>query len=201
MDRRDVQQVEQQRQAFESAEEGQKGEMEWLDEDGKKFRMPYRMIKEVTFSDLDTKELKDIPYCARLQYRLMLMDSVLKAKVAFHKRFITIIYNPVGATNIKEKISMEQLVQFLANEGVHVKPEKTAERDYDYYREFYQYAYFPPVIREAPPYGWTREEWKAEKVRKEREAHRLEHQTVAGKIKAKIFGSKAKKNGAGISLH
>jgi hypothetical protein len=38
--------------------------------------------------------------------------------------------------------------------------------DYDYYKELYSYAYFSPSIREAPPYGWTREEWKKEKHRR-----------------------------------
>ena len=200
MDRRDSQEVEQQ-QAMETQRDEQK-EMAWVEEEGKLYRMPYKMIKEVKFTDLDKNELKDIPHAARLQYRLLLMDSVLKAKVAFHKGYIWILYNPVGADNTKEKISHEQLVQFLANEGVHVKPEAIQGRDYDYYKEYYKYTYFSPSIREAPPYGWTREQWKAEKERKEKEEYRMEHPTTVDKIRWKVFGKpKAKKSMKGISLH
>ena len=50
-------------------------------EDGDPYRMPYKIVKQVTFKNLDQKELKDIPYSARLQYRLLLFDAVIKAKV------------------------------------------------------------------------------------------------------------------------
>ena len=105
---------------------------------GKTFRVPYRMIKEVVFSDLSRDELKDIEHSARLQYRLLLMDSVLKAKVEFNWNRITITYNPLEAKNRKEKTSRQQLIDFLAKEGINVKTSHTKERDLDYFEEIYK---------------------------------------------------------------
>jgi hypothetical protein len=189
MDRRDTKEVALNKQVFGpqvEASETQEGEMSWVEESGKLYRMPYKMIKQVVFSELDKNELKDIPYSARLQYRLLLMEPVLKAKVAFHKRFIRIIYNPTGADNIKPKISREQLIKFLADEGVHVRQDKIEERDYDYYKEFYQYAYFPKSIREAPPYGWTKEEWQKQKEKLAKQQYRKEHPTVLDRIRTAL---------------
>jgi hypothetical protein len=50
-------------------------------EDGESYTVPYRTIKQVTFTDLKKEELIDIPHAARLQYRLMLLDPVIKAKI------------------------------------------------------------------------------------------------------------------------
>ncbi len=127
---------------------------------GKIFRVPYRMIKEVIFSDLSRDELKDIEHSARLQYRLLLMDSVLKAKVEFNWNRITITYNPLEAKNRKEKTSRQQLIDFLAKEGINVKTAHTKERDLDYFEEIYKYQFEPATIREHAPYGYSREEWK-----------------------------------------
>ena len=66
-------------------------------EDGKKYRMPYHVVKRAVFSNLKKEDLIDIPHSARLQYRLMLMDPVIKAVVDFNELKITVIYNPTGA--------------------------------------------------------------------------------------------------------
>ena len=205
MDRRDNQQVEKQEsfeQQGEAIQESSEKESYFIQENGKNFRMPYKMIKKVTFTNLDSKELIDIPHCARLQYRLLLFDAVIKAKVDFYKRFIRIIYNPLEADNIREKISREKLIEFMANEGVHVKTDKEdmEEVDYDYKKELYDYAYFSPTIREAPPYGWTREEWKREQERQAKEKYRMEHPTLLDKILGKNK-KKEQKKGSGLKLH
>src|SRR5580700_1080029 len=110
-------------------------------EDGKPIRVPYSMVKEVIFTNLSEIELRDIEHSARLQYRLLLMDPVLKAKVEFIRKKIIITYNPTGAENRKEKISQRELVEFLAKEGVHVNIDYIAERDVDYYNEIYKYQF------------------------------------------------------------
>lgn len=129
-------------------------------EDGKPIRVPYGMIKEVTFSDISQTELRDIEHSARLQYRLLLMDPILKAKIEFHKKRIIITYNPTGSENRKEKINQQELLEFLEKEGVHVKKDAISERDVDYYNEIYKYQFDPVSIREHAPYGYSREEWK-----------------------------------------
>ena len=128
-------------------------------EEGKQYRVPYRMIKRLIFSNVKKEELQDIQHSARLQYRLMLMDPVIKANVNFTKRIITILYNPKTAENIREKTSKEELMEFLAKQGVNVDANSMVEEDYDYYKNLYTYAYMPPTIRETTPYGYTKEEW------------------------------------------
>lgn len=132
----------------------------FVTEDGKQYRVPYRMVKKIVFSNLKKEELIDIPHAARLQYRLMLLDPILKAKVDFTKTRVIIIYNPRTADNYKEKISREELIDVLAKQGVHVSLENIEEADFDYYKNFYSYAYSPPAIRESAPYGYSREEWR-----------------------------------------
>ncbi|HUY70516.1 MAG TPA: hypothetical protein VMV00_03035 [Candidatus Baltobacteraceae bacterium] len=131
----------------------------YVTEDGKKYHVPYRMIKKLIFSNVSKEELKDIQHSARLQYRLMLMDPVIKANVNFTKRIITILYNPKTADNIREKTSKEELMDFLAKQGVNVDTKFMVDEDYDYYKNLYTYAYMPPKIRETTPYGYTKEEW------------------------------------------
>ncbi|MDE1869252.1 MAG: hypothetical protein KGH60_04805 [Candidatus Micrarchaeota archaeon] len=144
----------------------QKEEKEYSDEDayvtenGERFRVPYRMIKKVIFSNLKKEELIDVPHAARLQYRLMLLDPVIKAIVNFNKQRITVIYNPRTAPNAKEKISQDEIIDILSKQGVHVDKAHIEENDYDYYKDLYTYASLPPSIRERPPYGYTLEEWK-----------------------------------------
>ena len=129
-----------------------------ITEDGKEYRVPYRVVKEIVFRGVSKEEMVDIEHAARLQYRLMLMDAVLRAKVEFNHGIITIVYNNPEAENRKEKISKDDLISFLAKEGVHVSAGE--ERDFDYYKEMYSYQFNPPVIRERPPYGYSQEEWK-----------------------------------------
>ncbi|MCL4365093.1 hypothetical protein M1590_02090, partial [Candidatus Marsarchaeota archaeon] len=126
------------------------GEEEYDDHvliDGKHYRIPYKTVKEVTFSKLNTYDLKDIPYSARLQYRLLLLDSVLKAKVEFVKNRIIITYNPMESKNRKEKISREGLMQFLSKEGVTANAAAISERDVDYVEEIYKRQSNPDIIR------------------------------------------------------
>jgi hypothetical protein len=151
----------------------------YITENGKQYRVPYRVIKQVIFTGLSKEELIDIPHAARLQYRLMLLDPVIKARVDFTKLKISVIYNPREADNLKEKISLEELTDFLSKQGVNVKSENTVLEDYDYYKDLYSYAYNPPSIRERAPYGYTKEEWQAmkpeyEKKLKESEAGKHE---------------------------
>ena len=207
MDRRDNQDIQKTQQVFGPSTEDKASEEKgshFIMEDGKPFRMPYKVIKKVVFKNLDQKELIDIPHVARLQYRLLLFDAVIKAKVDYHKKFIRIIYNPPDADNIREKMSREKLVEFLASEGVHVKTDSAdmEEEDYDYFKEHYSYAYFPPSIREAPPYGWTREEWKKEKERQAKEKYRLEHPGLLSKLLGKkpVKPGEAKQK-SGLKLH
>lgn len=127
---------------------------------GKTYRVPYKMVKEIVITDVNKAELKDIEHSARLQYRLLLLDSVLKAKVEFIRGRIIITYNPKESPNRKPKISQEELVEFLAKEGVKVDTGRIAGRDVDYFEEIYKYQYEPATIREHAPYGYTMEEWK-----------------------------------------
>ena len=128
--------------------------------EGKTYRVPYSMIKEVEFSNVSREQMLDMEHAARLQYRLMLQESVIRAKVEFVKQKITIVYNPVGAENNKPKITKEELVKFMEGEGVRVDARSMSERDFDYFKEMYSYQFNPPSIRERPPYGYTMSEWK-----------------------------------------
>lgn len=128
--------------------------------DGKPYRVPYKMVKEIEFSNVKKEEMIDLEHAGRLQYRLMLMDTVLRAKVEFIKQKITIVYNPTTAQNNKPKITKEELISFLAKEGVKIDPKSMVENDFDYFKEMYSYHYNPPAIRERPPYGYTMDEWR-----------------------------------------
>ena len=78
----------------------------YVEEKGNKFRVPYRMIKRVAFTNVKKSEMIDIPHAARLQYRLMLLEPIIKASVDFTKAKITVTYNPDTSDNNKEKISL-----------------------------------------------------------------------------------------------
>ncbi len=136
---------------------------------GSQFRMPYRMVKKVVFSNINKQELIDQQHAARLQYRLMLLDPVIKAQVNYLKSQIMVIYNPEGADNIRDKISLSGIVEFLEKEGVHTDQKSTSESDYDYVKEMYSYFFNSPRIREHPPYGFTEQEWKKLKPKFEEE--------------------------------
>jgi hypothetical protein len=128
--------------------------------DGKKYHVPYHIIKEVTFNNVSHQDLVSMEYAARLQYRIMLLEPVIKARVEYVKNRIIVIYNPTGADNMKDKMSLDELIAFFEKEGIHIEKSAITERDYDYYKEFYTYAHNPERIRERPPYGYTMEEWK-----------------------------------------
>ncbi len=153
-------------------------------ENGKRYMVPYRIIKRAVFENIERAQLIDIPHAARLQYRLMLMDPVIKASVDFTKAKITILYNHIGADNNKEKISIEELTAFLAKEGVMTNPSYTIIEDYDYYKNFYSYAYNPAKIRERAPYGYTMEQWQ--KMKPDWEIKMVEGE-AAKKAKFKAF--------------
>lgn len=144
-------------------------------ENGIAYRVPYGIVKTVVFKNIRKDELIDLEHAARLQYRLLLNDAVLKAKVEFAKLMISITYNPDDAENLKEKISIEGIIDFLAGEGIHVDTNSMSTADFDYYNEMYRRQFDPPSIREHPPYTYTQEEWKRmkpaweEKVRKSEE--------------------------------
>lgn len=195
--------------------------------DGKPYRVPYKMIKEIEFSNLKKEELIDIEHAGRLQYRLMLLETVIRAKVEFVKQKITIVYNPLAAENNKPKTSAEELVSFLAKEGVKVNLQFMQQRDFDYFKEMYTYQFNPPSIRERPPYGYTMEEWKKmrekyykdteegkqkarEKFKDWQDSYAMQHPDVladkvpAGvkklSLKEKLFGRK-KKDEKGFWFH
>ncbi|BCS90985.1 MAG: hypothetical protein ARM1_0442 [Candidatus Micrarchaeota archaeon] len=131
----------------------------YIEENGVKFIIPYKIITEVKFK-VKKEDLIDIPHSARLQYRLMLLDAVIRATVDFTRERITIVYNDVNNFNNKPKLSIDEIVEFLNVNGVHVSRDDIIERrDYDYYKEFYSYTYNPKVIRKAAPYGISQEEW------------------------------------------
>jgi hypothetical protein len=133
---------------------------QYIEENGNLYRVPYRTVAKVVFSNVDKSEFKDLEHAARLQYRLMLNDAILKARVHYARGNIIIIYNPPNADNLKEKISLDDIIKFLASEGVHVSKDHMVNEDYDYYKNFYSYAFNSPSIREHAPYGYTIQEWK-----------------------------------------
>ena len=136
-------------------------EREWVTIDGQRYRVPYKVIKRVVFTSVDKKDFVDQEHAARLQYRLMLQDAIIKATVDYLRAKITIIYNPKEADNHKEKIDVDEIIEFLKKEGVHVSKGNNMQlEDYDYYANFYSYAYNPKRIREHAPYGWDMNKWK-----------------------------------------
>ena len=152
---------------------------EYVEENGNKFRMPYKMVKEVIFNNIRKEELIDIEHSARLQYRLLLNDAILRAKVEFVKQRITLTYSPMGSETSKPKISIEGIADTLAAEGVHLDFGSMTERDVDYYKEIYGYQFNPPSIREHAPYGYTLDEWR--KMKPEYEKKKAEYER--GKLK------------------
>jgi hypothetical protein len=164
MDRRETSEAVSYKKELEQEQaEGERAD-EYVEENGKKFRIPYRAVRQVVFSNLSRQELVDAEHAARLQYRFMLLEAVLFAKVEFVARQITVTYNPEDAQNRKAKTSLQQLVDALAKEGVHINPQEMQEKTVDYYKDIYSYHFNPPTIREHPPYGYTLEEWKKMKA-------------------------------------
>ncbi len=158
--------------------ENDKGHAQYIEEDGKRYAIPYKTLKLVEFFGLNKTELIDQEYSARLQYRLLLLNAVIKAYVEFQNAKITIIYNPIEADNIKEKIDLDELIKFLDNEGIKIDKSNSNERDYDYYKEFYQYTFNPKTVRESTPYGTTLEQWKKEKPKWEKKLQRVKEKKL-----------------------
>lgn len=125
----------------------------------KRYRMPYRAVRNVTFSSLKKEDLQDSRHAARLQYRLMLIEPVIKAAVDFSELKISVIYNPNGASNGRPGTDIGTISEFLEKEGVHVHPKSTRDSAYDYYSQLYSYAYSPARIRKSTPYGYSLRAW------------------------------------------
>jgi hypothetical protein len=129
-------------------------------EEGKTYYIPYGIVRKMVISKVSRAELVDAEHAARLQYRLMLLAPVIKANVDFANSQITVIYNPNTADNNGEKISINGVMQALSKEGVHAGLLNIKDYGYDYYKEFYSYAYSPKAIKEDSPYGHSLEEWR-----------------------------------------
>ncbi len=162
MDRRDDT-----RQEKSTEEEGKAKSYFYINDNGKSYRIPYDIIKQVTITNVSKSDMIDMQHAARLQYRLMLNDAIIKARVDFTKSKITIIYNPKGADNIKPKISLDEIIELLGKEGIKVDMGNVKDEDYDY-KSFYNYAFGPKQIRERPPYTYTHSEWQKMKVESEK---------------------------------
>ena len=132
---------------------------EYVEEGGRRYMLPYRTVKQAVFAGIRKDEIKDWSHAARLQYKLLLLDPVLRAKVDADRRTISVIYNPDSADNRNEKMSLKALVGFLEREGVRVSEKDAEVRDFDYRSEMYEYNYDPKEIRERPPFGYTIDEW------------------------------------------
>ncbi|MEM0086997.1 MAG: hypothetical protein QW774_01295 [Candidatus Micrarchaeaceae archaeon] len=115
------------------------------------FTPPYSKIRYAVIK-VEKSTLIDLPHSARLQYRLLLNDPILKAKVSYVKSRIEIYYNPEGAANNKPKISLDKIIEMLNKEGVKVV--ETHDEEVDYAEKLYNYAFNPPEIRHPKPYGW-----------------------------------------------
>ncbi len=218
MDRReDSESYTYQKELEEERKQGKVEYNDYVEENGAKFRVPYKMVKEVTFNNIKKEEMIDTEHAARLQYRLMLQEPVLFAKVEFVARKIHVTYNPDDAVNRKMKWSLQQVVDFLAGQGVHIDPREMEQHDVDYYKKHYSYHYNPDTIREHPPYGYTREEWqkmKAEYATKKagyeqgkldkfhafQEEYLREHPELAAELGVKIEPKKEEKDLVGKLL-
>ncbi len=184
---------------------------QYVMENGNRIRVPYRMVREVIFTNVKhTGEFADAEHAARLQYRLMLNDAILKARVFFIRNKIAVIYNPKDATNLKEKIDIEEIKMFLREQGVEIDEGSISDQPYDYYKDLYTYAFMPPAIREHAPYGYTLKEWKrmkpewnrksieykAKKEAKQekfRQEYLLEHPELAKELGIEIKDDKKRK--------
>ena len=129
-------------------------------ENGERYRLPYKTVKEIVFNNVSKQELVDLQHAARLQYKLLLNEAILRAKVEFVKQRISIVYNPPGYNKGKPEISPEGIAALIRQEGVHVDLASAEQRDVDYYAEIWRAQFHPPMIREHPPYGYTLDEWK-----------------------------------------
>ncbi|MGC8709997.1 MAG: hypothetical protein ACP5RF_00045 [Candidatus Micrarchaeia archaeon] len=115
--------------------------------------IPYKKIVHAVIS-VDKKGLVDVPHAARLQYRLLLNDAIIKAKVSFAKGSIELYYNKKGAENELPKISLDGIIALLKENGVEPKENGIKEEEVEYKDTLYNYAFEPKEIKKAKPYGW-----------------------------------------------
>lgn len=194
---------------------------QYIIEKGNRIRVPYRMVKQVIFTNVkQSGEFSDPEHAARLQYRLLLNDAILKARVHYIRNKILIIYNPKDAGNLKDKIDLDGIKAFLKEQKVEIDENSISDEPYDYYKDFYTYAFDSPSIREHPPYGYTLKEWKKmkpdwEKKIKEytkkkeltqekfRQDYLIEHPELAKELGIEIKDSekKPKKSERGFWFH
>jgi len=146
-------------------------EDELIEELGKKYHIPYKIVKEAVIK-VKKEDLKSFGDAAALQYKLMTDDAILKASVNYPKGTITVIFNPVGAKNLRPKTELDAILAKLAREGVAAL--NAEEHDYDYYKDFYSYAFSPPKIRDRPPYGYDEKTWQ--KIKEDYESQRQKHE-------------------------
>lgn len=145
------------------------------DEEGNRFRIPYKMVKLLTIKNVKrVGEFRDQPHVARLQYRLMEKDEILKATLNFAKSEMMITYNPKDSDNFKKKTDLDEILDFLKSQGLEIDKEKdVSEEPYDYINSFYNRAFNPPEIRDRPPYGYTPEEWKTMRAKYEEKKEKM----------------------------
>jgi len=143
----------------ENAPSDRKAQDEYIIDDGKRYTVPYQKVKYVVLKNISKEELIDAEHAARLQYRLLLLEPVLRAKVDFGSLKISLLYNPEAAKTRNRRMSLKGILDFLASEHVHADANSVEERDVDYYKEIYSYYYDPETVRERPPFGYTPEEW------------------------------------------
>jgi len=129
---------------------------EYIKEGDALIRMPYRKIKKVTFTNIKKEELKDIPHAARLQYRLLTNDAIIKAKVHYQKELIEIYYNPKSSENksTQPKMSLDEIIKILNENSVHPEKDAIKEEIVDYKKTLFDRAFNAKQIRHAKPYSW-----------------------------------------------
>jgi hypothetical protein len=115
--------------------------------------VPYKKIVHAEIK-VDKSRLIDIPHAARLQYRLLLNDAIIKAKVSFTKGSIELYYNKEGSDNEMPKVSLENVLTLLKENGVEPQKDGINEKEVDYKDTLYNYAFKPKEIKRAKPYGW-----------------------------------------------
>ncbi|MGC8662386.1 MAG: hypothetical protein ACP5RT_01210 [Candidatus Micrarchaeia archaeon] len=117
--------------------------------------IPYDKIRHVIIN-VKKEELVDIPHSARLQYRLLTNDAIIKAKVNYQKGTIEIYYNPEEKENKSQlkKISLNKILEILEENNVHAKADDAKGEVVDYKETLFKEAYNPKEIKHIKPYGW-----------------------------------------------
>ncbi|MGC9129389.1 MAG: hypothetical protein ACP5GB_00680 [Candidatus Micrarchaeia archaeon] len=117
--------------------------------------IPYDKIVHANI-EVKKEELIDQPHAARLQYRLLANDAIIKAKVHFQKGLIEIYYNPKSKENKSSlpKISLDEIIKILNENGVHPEKNGVKEEIVDYKKTLFDNMFNPKEIRKIKPYGW-----------------------------------------------